>query len=61
MTAADRLKGDSLDTKRQMKVLKVVEAQRVAQRRVERRAAKRALPPRRAGAPHIRGLHLATN
>jgi hypothetical protein len=39
---------DELDTRRQMKVLKIVEEQRIAQRRVKRRVAKRALRPRTA-------------
>ena len=55
MTPADLLKDSStLDTKRQMKVLKIVEEQRMAQGRVQRRAAKRARPPRKATAPHVR-------
>ena len=62
MTAAGMLETyDALDTKRQMKVLKVVEEQRVAQRLVERRVAKRALPARRAGSPYMRGLRVVTN
>ena len=62
MTPAGMLKlYNTLGSKGQMKVLEVVEEQRVAQRRVKRRAAKRALPPRRSGAPYIRGLRAATN
>ena len=60
MTPADLGKHDyPLDTKRQMKVLKVVEEQRLAQGRVERRAAKRARPPRKATAPHLREMRAA--
>jgi hypothetical protein len=44
---------NELDARRQMKVLQIVEEQRVAQRRVERRAAKRALQPRTAAASHL--------
>ena len=62
MTPAGMLKVyDALDTKRQMKVLRVIEEQRLAQRRLERRVAKRALPPRRQAAPYLRGMRAATS
>jgi hypothetical protein len=54
MTAAGMLKVyNELDARRQLKVLKTVQEQRVAQRRVDRRVAKRALPPRTEAVPHL--------
>lgn len=52
MTSTGMLKVyNELEARRQMKVLKIVEEERLAQRRLERREAKRALPLRKAAAP----------
>ena len=60
MTPAGMLKVyNGLGSKAQAKVLKVVEEQRIAQGRVERRAAKRARPPRKAAASHLREMRAA--
>ena len=54
-----------LDPRRRQEVIdyvqQLLEEQRVAQRRVDHRVAKRALPPRTPEAPYIRELRTVTN
>jgi hypothetical protein len=59
MTSAGMLKVyNTLGSKGQLKVLKVVEEQRVAHIKA-RRAAKRALPPRTAAGPDLQAVRAA--